>query len=438
MRLFALVPVLAAGCAQPTRPPAVSASAPPASPSPSGAPSSTAPAASPAGSPAGTSPLTLGETFHVESKILGERRAINVWVPPACAEGATRCPVLYMPDGGMDEDFPHVLGSLDVSIKNELIRPVILVGIPNTERRRDLVGPTTVPEEQKAAPHAGGADRFRQFLRDELKPAIAARYRATAESAIVGESLAGLFVLETLLVAPEMFDIYIAVDPSGWWNHQAVVRTAAARFAAWSAGPKKLYLAVAEENATYVGADVLLEAFRTAKPSGLTVRYEALPEHHNTIYAVAAVQAFRSVFAVAAPSAPAAAGAAPASPDTELPSVTLPAELDRVLRDYERGWAARSAEALARLFTDDGFVLQPGHPPVRGRDAIQRAYAGSGGPLALRALAYATAGDVGYIVGAYAGAVGKPDDGKFILLVRRAPKGPWKIAADMDNGSHRR
>jgi predicted alpha/beta superfamily hydrolase/ketosteroid isomerase-like protein len=342
-----------------------------------------------------------------------------------------------MPDGGMDEDFPHILGSLDVSIKNQIIRPVILVGIANTERRRDLVGPTTVAEEQKAAPHAGGAQRFRRFLREELKPAIAARYRVSSDSAIIGESLAGLFVLETLLVEPDLFDRYIAVDPSGWWNQQAVVRSAPARFAAWSASPKTLYLAVAAENATHAGAEVLLEALRTARPSGLAWRYEALPEHHDTIFPVAALQALRIVFANAVPGQPAPSSAA-AVDRPDLPSVPLPAELERVLRDYESAWGARSAVALARLFTDDGFVLQPGRPPARGHDEIVRAYTGSGGPLALRALAYATDGDIGYIVGAYSGAVGRPDDGKFILLVRRAPGGPWKIAADMDNGSRHR
>jgi len=128
-----------------------------------------------------------------------------------------------------------------------------------------------------------------------------------------------------------------------------------------------------------------------------------------------------------------------ASPDTPiLPSLPLPAELDRILRDYESAWGARSPTALASLFTEDGFVLQPGRLPARGRDEILRAYTGSGGPLALRALAYATEGDVGYIVGAYTAAAGQPDNGKFILLVRRAPGGPWKIAADMDNGNGRR
>ena len=135
---------------------------------------------------------------------------------------------------------------------------------------------------------------------------------------------------------------------------------------------------------------------------------------------------------------PGAIGAQTDSAAPPLPSATLPPELDEVLRAYEREWAARSAEGLARLFTDDGFVLQPGRPPVRGRAAIARAYEGSGGPLALRALAYATADTVGYIIGAYAAAAGSRDVGKFILLLRRTPGAPWRIAADMDNGNARR
>lgn len=133
------------------------------------------------------------------------------------------------------------------------------------------------------------------------------------------------------------------------------------------------------------------------------------------------------------------AGAAQSEqPPSAVPSVSLPPDLDRVLRAYEREWAARSPRGLASLFTDDGFVLQPGRPPARGHAAIISAYEGSGGPLALRALAYATADSVGYIVGAYASAEGEPDIGKFILLLRRGPAGIWLIAADMDNGNARR
>jgi ketosteroid isomerase-like protein len=122
--------------------------------------------------------------------------------------------------------------------------------------------------------------------------------------------------------------------------------------------------------------------------------------------------------------------------DDRVPSIELPAELDRVLRDYEAAWSARDPKALAALFAEDGFVLQNGHPPVRGRDAIAAAYAGHGGPLALRALAFSTDGSAGWIIGAYAGQAGKPDEGKFILALKKSGT-RWMIAADMDNSNRR-
>src|SRR3546814_12660653 len=87
---------------------------------------------------------------------------------------------------------------------------------------------------------------------------------------------------------------------------------------------------------------------------------------------------------------------------TEIPDVTLPPELDRVLRDYERAWRAGDAAALASLFTEDGFILQSNRPPIRGRSAIQATYEDQGevDPLRLRALAFTTADTIGYIIGA--------------------------------------
>jgi ketosteroid isomerase-like protein len=125
-----------------------------------------------------------------------------------------------------------------------------------------------------------------------------------------------------------------------------------------------------------------------------------------------------------------------AAATASLPSITLPAELDRVLRDYERAWRASDVAALVALFTDDGFVLQPNRPPARGREAMSAAYTGQGGgDLRLRALAYATGDTVGYIIGAYTYGDASGDQGKFTLTLRRAPNGPWRIASDMDNGS---
>lgn len=117
-----------------------------------------------------------------------------------------------------------------------------------------------------------------------------------------------------------------------------------------------------------------------------------------------------------------------------LADVALPAALDRVLRDYEQAWRTGDAKALAGLFAEDGFILQSNQPPVRGRAAIEAAYAGQGSsPLRLRALAFAAEETTGYIVGAYTYGNNVGDTGKFTLTLKRVADGPWMIFSDMDN-----
>jgi ketosteroid isomerase-like protein len=126
-----------------------------------------------------------------------------------------------------------------------------------------------------------------------------------------------------------------------------------------------------------------------------------------------------------------------ASAAGQLPSVQLPPELARVLTDYERAWQQKDAAALAALFAENGFVLSSGVPPLRGRAAIQKHYSGQGGPLSLRALAYAAEGSTGYIIGGFSREQGQPDIGKFTLTLHRASDGRWLIMSDMDNGNSR-
>jgi ketosteroid isomerase-like protein len=136
----------------------------------------------------------------------------------------------------------------------------------------------------------------------------------------------------------------------------------------------------------------------------------------------------------------AAAQTPPAAPVAPLPGVTLPAELDRVLRDYESAWRAGDHVRLSMLFVDDGFILPSGNPPVRGRANIAAHYQGkAGGALQLRALAYESADSLGYIIGAYGygPTAPVPDMGKFVLTLRRDPGGRWLITADMDNSNRR-
>lgn len=126
-----------------------------------------------------------------------------------------------------------------------------------------------------------------------------------------------------------------------------------------------------------------------------------------------------------------------AGPDATVPSVAMPNALERVLRDYEKAWTAKDASALASLFAADGFILSPGHRMVRGRAAIEAHYrAQSGGPLSLRAVAFATDRNAGYIIGGYAKQAGEPDIGKFTLTIRKSGS-RWLIFSDMDNGNSR-
>jgi len=126
-----------------------------------------------------------------------------------------------------------------------------------------------------------------------------------------------------------------------------------------------------------------------------------------------------------------------AAAQNEILSVDLPPELDRVLRDYENGWRGGDSEALAAIFTPDGYVMSSGRPAVHGRDAIIKRYAGAGGSLHLRAFAFETSGDTGFIIGGYTYDPDDYDSGKFILALRRDESGKWLISADIDNSNSR-
>ena len=119
------------------------------------------------------------------------------------------------------------------------------------------------------------------------------------------------------------------------------------------------------------------------------------------------------------------------------PTVQLPPELARVLTDYEAAWRKKDVAALASLFAEDGFVLSPGAPMVRGRASIQKAYTGEGGPLFLRAVAYGIDGNLGYILGGFSNKAPGQDNGKFTLTLKRTAAGKWLIQSDMDNGNRR-
>ncbi|WP_026351532.1 alpha/beta hydrolase [Hymenobacter aerophilus] len=246
-------------------------------------------------------PLVIGQTFTLPSRVLGETRRINVYRPAGAPDSAgAALPVLYMPDGGMAEDFLHVAGLVQVLVGNGTMRPFLLVGIENTERRRDLTGPTTDPQDRKIAPRVSGSAAFRQFLRQELMPEVQKRYRVTPEKAIIGESLAGLFVVETFLTEPDLFDTYLAFDPSLWWNKEHLLQMAPAVARQYQGPPKTLYMAASSQPDIARETRELGVILQKAANPRLSTTALSLPnETHATIYHPAALRGLRTVLAPA-------------------------------------------------------------------------------------------------------------------------------------------
>jgi len=229
---------------------------------------------------------------------MGEQRPVNVYLPPEYARQPDRhFPVLYMPDGGVREDFPHLATTIDELTRAGTMQAVILVGVANTQRRRDMTPPTEVETDKDIAPEVGQSARFREFFRDELIPEIERRYRVTPDRGLIGESLAGLFVMETLLREPGLFDKHIALSPSLWWNKEKLTDNAADRLRDLPSKPVGLYLASANEENIAPQTARLAKILQDSAPKNLRWRYHPRPDlRHNTIYRALKADALKALY----------------------------------------------------------------------------------------------------------------------------------------------
>jgi len=230
-------------------------------------------------------PISKHDTFKIESKQVGETRVINVWTPYSYQDGNEKYPVLYMADGGIKEDFPHIANTISKLIKEKSIPPIILIGIENTERGRDLTGYSESEYDAQFCPQTDGAKKFRAFITKELIPKIESKYRTSNKKGIIGESLSGLFVMETFMQQPELFDFYIAFDPSLWWNDHYLVRNANDLFEKFPDKEIKLWFAgsSAEDISKYTNE--LNKVLENNAPNKLKWKYSDEPkEKHNTIF----------------------------------------------------------------------------------------------------------------------------------------------------------
>ncbi|MEQ8703054.1 MAG: alpha/beta hydrolase-fold protein [Phaeodactylibacter sp.] len=229
-------------------------------------------------------PIPKYDSLTISSKFVNEERVINIWTPPGYTESADSFPVLYMPDGGIKEDFPHIANTLEELIKGNKIPPYILVGIENTERRRDLSGPTEIEYDLTIVPNPGGSENFRSFIKNELFPEIDKRYRTLNKKAIIGESAAGIFVIETFLLDNEMFDYYIAMDPALWYNEQYLVKNFENLSKDTYHNEKKLWFAGSDATDISTHTNELAQKLKESDKD-LIWKYSDEPnEKHNTIF----------------------------------------------------------------------------------------------------------------------------------------------------------
>ena len=240
-------------------------------------------------------PFVFGTTHHFRSSVLQQERVLNVYVPDGYATDTTSYyPVIYVLDGSANEDFPHIAGLVQFMNMYDLLPKSIVVGIANVDRRHDLSHPSTVKEDLEIAPTAGGSAAFMEFIGKEVQPFVDKRYRTAQPRTIIGQSLGGLFALEVLYKQPDLFEQYIIVSPSTWWDNRSLLEQTPGWFATHVGIEKKVYLSIGTEGADMqANMDLLVKYFGEGSQQPMTWWYVPFAdETHATILHRSVYRAF--------------------------------------------------------------------------------------------------------------------------------------------------
>lgn len=252
-------------------------------------------------------PITIGHSVELDSKALSEKRTINIYLPEDYkAEDTVKYPVIYIIDGGMEEDFFHITGIVRFNTQPWIDRfpRSIVVGIENTNRRRDLT--YAVPNldfvakmgfRKEQFPAYGGSAKYIAFLQNELQPYIATHYNTNNKKTVIGESLAGLLATEILLKHRNLFDTYIIMSPSLWWGDGSLLAQAPALLQKEKSKDVKVYVGACnkeEDKRMYDDAVALSTVLKKQGGEGMKLFYDYLPtELHSTMMHQAVYNAFR-------------------------------------------------------------------------------------------------------------------------------------------------
>lgn len=253
-------------------------------------------------------PFVLGEVDEIQSEILSEKRVLNIYLPEGYNSKDTfRYPVVYLLDGSADEDFIHIVGLYQFNSfpwVNQAPKSII-VGIANVDRKRDFTFPSNIAEEQKRYPTAGRSDLFIRFIAQELQPYIEQKFKTNHSRTIIGESLGGLLATEILLKYPRLFDQYIIISPSLWWDNGSLLEAASPLLGKSFASETNIYIGVGKEGLTpgpfprvmEVDANLLAEKIRKSKSASVHIYFDYLPqENHATIAHQAVMNALRLLY----------------------------------------------------------------------------------------------------------------------------------------------
>ncbi|MGE8242116.1 MAG: alpha/beta hydrolase [Sphingobacterium sp.] len=246
------------------------------------------------------------EVLH--SNILNENRTINIFLPNNYqANDTVTYPVIYVLDGGMEEDFFHIAGIVRFDTQPWIARfpNSIVVGIEGNTRKRDFT--FAVPNvdflekegfQKSSFPTYGGSEKYMGFLKDELLPHISKNYKVNTQRTIIGESLAGLFSAEILLKQPDLFDNYIIVSPSLWWGQQELLKNTEKLLEDNLRKKVRVYLGVPnreEDIRMYQDAETFYKVIGNHKK--IDVIFDYMPEElHSTVIHQAVYNAFKRLY----------------------------------------------------------------------------------------------------------------------------------------------
>lgn len=217
--------------------------------------------------------ITIAQTEVFHSKLMDEDRGLSIYLPASITEmreSGRTYPVIYLLDGDAHiNSVGSMVQALGPRLGSSALPEMIIIGIHNTNRWRDLspshstktpFGRTTINLSA-----TGGGEKFMDYIEKELIPHIDSAYPTSPFRILIGHSLGGLTVINTLIHRPNLFSDYLAIDPSLWWNDQLLNKQAAASLDTMKLNNKQLFIATA--NTVRPGVDTNLVKSDTSRYS---------------------------------------------------------------------------------------------------------------------------------------------------------------------------